>query len=467
MFMDGFIGRERELERLNRIWSGKGVVTCAVYGRRQIGKSTLLNRFSEGKRTLRIQFSRSSPMENLVRLRSDIGRFIGRDVTVDSITEAMLLISEACKEEHTLLIFDEFPYLVNDFPQVSSIMQRMIDVDLQGTDTMVVICGSSISVMRTMTESMSSPLYGRFTDRMVVGPLPFGDCAKFHPGMEPIDILKLYMVLGGVPKYHKMASWNDFEGCIKELFIDRERDLSQEGPAVITNELSPGHNYTSIVSCIAEGSVKQSTIADKVGIDRGDCKKRLDRLEDIGVVSRKVPMMGAPLKPVYYISDPLVDFHYSVIQRNETMITGPSDTKRKYLEIEHDISTFLGKRFESVCMEWMCRNLDLKAIGTWWGRVGGEDADIDIVASVYGESSKTYPVLAECKFRRKTIGFETLNTLKDRAEAAKADSNSEFMLFSISGFNGDLTEYCEDNGIELVGPECLFEGLGLSVVDDS
>lgn len=460
--MGRFIGRERELAVLEGIWSRGGVGTCAVYGRRQIGKSTLLDRFSEGRRTLKMQFSRSSPYENLVRMRSDISRFVGRDVGgIGSITEAMAAVADACRTGRTLLVLDEFPYLVEDFPQAPSVLQRLIDTDLTGTDTMVVICGSSIASMRGMTEDMSCPLYGRFTDRLRVGPLSPGECAGFHPGMDPMDALRVYMTVGGVPKYHEMMDADDYRGCIMRCFVDRIRDLRGEGSAMITNELSPGQHYTSIVSCIADGSVKQSAIADKLGIDRGDCKRRLDRLESVDIVGRRAPMLGAPVHPSYLIADPLVDFQYSVVRMHGTVLDGPADADTKYLEIEPDISTFLGRRFEVVCGEWMDRNMNVKRRGTWWGRVDGEDADIDIVATVYDEPPRTHTVLAECKFRRRPTGFDALNALERRARAAHAEEDVEFVMFSASGFDTRLEEHAEDHGIRLVGPEELLTGLGI------
>lgn len=458
--MRRFIGREKELSILEDIWSRDGIGTCAVYGRRQIGKSTLLDRFSEGKRTLKMQFSRSSPYENLVRMRFDLSEFLDRDIPeLDSMTEAMLMIADACRMERTLLILDEFPYLEEDFPQTSSILQRLIDVDLRGTDTMVVICGSSISSMRSMTEDMSSPLYGRFTNRLKVGPLSFPECRKFHPDMDPMDTLRLYMTLGGVPKYHEMTDRDSYEGCIRECFIDRIKDLSAEGASMITNELSPGSHYTSIVSCIADGSVKQSVIADKLGIDRGDCKRRLDRLESIDLIGRRSPMLSAPTQPSYAILDPMVDFHYSVLRRHENVLNGPASSDMKYEDIRQDIATFLGRRFEAICGEWLDRNMEVKRRGTWWGRVNGEDVDIDIVATVYDGPSRTRTVLAECKFRNRPMGFDALNSLEERAKAAHADENMSFVLFSGSGFTERLSEYAEDHGVMLVGPEELLAGM--------
>ena len=72
-----FIGRERELSRLESIYSRPGVRTVVMYGRRKIGKSTLIKRFCEGKRALYIQSPRGSAADVLHNLALSITAFDG------------------------------------------------------------------------------------------------------------------------------------------------------------------------------------------------------------------------------------------------------------------------------------------------------------------------------------------------------------------------------------------------------
>ena len=77
-----FAGRDRELQYLEDLWSSEGLVTCCVWGRRRIGKSSLLEKFSEGKRALYMQAVRGSIYENLSSLTMDISYFLGHDIDV-------------------------------------------------------------------------------------------------------------------------------------------------------------------------------------------------------------------------------------------------------------------------------------------------------------------------------------------------------------------------------------------------
>ena len=47
-----FVGREEELGALERLYRKSGFQMVVLYGRRRVGKTTLLDKFSEGKPTL-------------------------------------------------------------------------------------------------------------------------------------------------------------------------------------------------------------------------------------------------------------------------------------------------------------------------------------------------------------------------------------------------------------------------------
>ena len=64
--------------------------------------------------------------------------------------------------------------------------------------------------------------------------------------------------------------------------------------------------------------------------------------------------------------------------------------------IRSRIDTFMGRRFEILCRDYILGSYDVGEIGTWWGRVDGTDTDIDIVASVYDGSRRASNLMVEC-----------------------------------------------------------------------
>ena len=250
-----FIGRERELSRLDSIHSRSGVRTVVMYGRRKIGKSTLIKRFCEGKRALYIQSPRGSAADVLHNLALSITAFdgVGRE-DYAFIQDAFEDIAVLCRKEPLIVVLDEFPFMIENIPAASSVVQRFIDLSVSGTDTMLIICGSSISVIRREVEEYERPLYGRFDNRMEIGPMPFSDCMRFHSGLPKLDQVMLYLTLGGVPKYHALEVDGSYRDYVIRHFLSDTADLRDEADNMIVAELSPRDRYIGIVNAISEGA---------------------------------------------------------------------------------------------------------------------------------------------------------------------------------------------------------------------
>lgn len=60
-----FIGREHELKELNRMYETEQFQMPVIYGRRRVGKSTLIREFTEGKRAIVFTAVESTMEKNL------------------------------------------------------------------------------------------------------------------------------------------------------------------------------------------------------------------------------------------------------------------------------------------------------------------------------------------------------------------------------------------------------------------
>ena len=451
------IGREPELSYLEKLWNLEGLVTCCVWGRRRIGKTTVLNEFGKGKRTLFLQGIEGSYYENLSSLSLDISGFLGKEVPQASdLSHLMSMVEDICKEEHTLVIFDELPYLLESAPQASSVIQKSLDRGLRDLDCMFVICGSSISVMRKETRNASKPLYGRFEHTLQIRPLSMDTCKAFHPEMDGETSMRWYCTVGGIPYYHLNLEGKSYRKLIEEKFLDKDVSWGKDAAGVILQEFNGKREYTGAVSCISDGTVKQSEIADKLKIDRAACKRILDDLEFVGIVGRRIPMGNSPKKPVYFVRDPFISFCYRIVNRNIRLIEGDSSKTAVYNVIKNDLDTHTGTVFEKLCGDWLDSNYVVMERGQWWGRMDDTDVDIDIVAKVSDDRRVIRTVLGECKFSRKPMGFGAYNTLVSRAEYAGFRENVVYVMFSALGFEKDFSEYAEENGIILIDGRMLL-----------
>ncbi|MDR2698774.1 MAG: ATP-binding protein [Candidatus Methanoplasma sp.] len=454
--MDAFIGREKELAYLERMYSSGKRQTCAIYGRRRIGKTALIGRFCKGKRTLYIQFFEGTESSNVRAIGDAITDMKGEDPgELRDFLDALKALRRICSEERTVLVFDEYPFLAKCGDYISSALQKFIDHDLRGTDTFLIICGSSIQTMKKEVEDSQAPLFGRFPVRMEIPPLSLTDCRKFHPGMTDMDALKVYMAAGGVPYYHEIMDGGTFEECIKNCFIGPPAPLSDEAVVLIQRELSPSASYLSLLTFMAGGSVTIKELAEKMRISDSLCGRYVRELEFIGMVERIKPMADAPKDTIFRIKDNMLRLHFSVMRRYGSRLkTGDADAV--YAEMEQDINSFFGQAFEDVCSEFIQRKFVCRDIGKWWGRGGYADREIDLAVDIR-EGGNSVLLLCECKFRRRKTDFSVLNRLSDAAGFVKGPNNRRFVLFSVSGFDDDLTEYAEGRkDLMLFGLEDLY-----------
>ena len=455
--MGPFVGRKEELSCLEQVWELDNQKTVVVYGRRRIGKTELLKRFCEGKRSIFIDCVRGSLEDNLNIMAGVLNSLDGGARTgYGFITDALNDIIAYCKQEKTVVVFDELPYLLSTGDQVASCLQHFIDDLDRETDSMVIMCGSSMSVMRRETTDYDRPLYGRFSHRMEVRQLPYADCAEFHPGMSDLDRLKLYLTVGGVPKYHLDPIPTTYRDYIVKHFLSPMADMPEEAESIITAEFTPRDRYMAIVNAISDGQTSLKNICERVGLDRATCLKCLEGLTEVGIVDTVHPMMGSPKRPIYRIRDNMVAFCQEIVMVAKSYPL--RDPEGKFDAIDQRISSFLGHRFEDFCSDYVIRHWDCLEIGKWWGPDPDKQIqEIDIVATIL-EGDVKVSLYGECKFIRSMVAHSTYRHLRDVSDLTKDDRTRRYVMFSVSGFDDNLEAEADAGYVTLIGLDDLVKG---------
>lgn len=443
---DLFIGRAEDMRFLQSLYDRGRQVSCAIMGRRRIGKTTLLEEFCRDKDSLFFRFRRISMPNNLVHISRVLSAETGEPPKkYDSLEQALDDVKELCTRSRYVVVFDEYPFISKISESVSSDFQHFVD-ELRTTKTMVVFCGSSISGMRDEFENGSSPLYGRIIAKRTIGPLSYRDCKEFHPDMDDMDMVRLYLTIGGIPLYHMIMCEGTYRECVARHFLGNGADLSSEAENIVSCELSPKEKYISVVEAVADGCTYLKDISTRADIPKSTCSGYVASLEALGIVERIEPMMmrrGA--EPPIVIADSMVAFNYEVLERYPEL-RSYGDSLGSYDALYPEIATFLGRRFEMMCADYIRSSYITLRIGKWWGRANGEDTDIDIVADVSDGRNK-YRLYCECKFRRKETtmrDYMELRSVADEIGGRGGPVNERYILFSASGFSDSLVEAAED-----------------------
>lgn len=108
-------------------------------------------------------------------------------------------IGAICSEAPTLVIIDEYPYMSKSLKHADSMLQGFIDGPLAETGSKIILCGSQMSSMLDIVKDDANPLYNRLRWSMEVREMSFLDTCLFHPEMDDLDQMRMYMVFGGCP----------------------------------------------------------------------------------------------------------------------------------------------------------------------------------------------------------------------------------------------------------------------------
>ncbi len=459
------------MELLERIYAKESVKSCMIYGRRRIGKTSLILKFIEGKRSLFVDLVKGPEMRNARRIAEMIGDAFGVTADPSSLHSVLESVKKICQQEKTVIVFDELPYLIDKNEYAASELQHFVDWIRDSTDSMVIVCGSSVKMMMDGMMKSRSPLYGRFAFKIDLMPITIEEARRFHPSISDRDLLKMYLTLGGVTAYHDLVGDCDYRSAIDDYILNRNGLIGDEIAYDLQTELGASYgNALSVLNAISEGHGSFGEMRDHTGLSESSLNNAIKELAVMRIVT-KMEHLPTPIKGSrYVISDMAVSFWSAVSDRNRAISQMRSGSQ--YDALSQIISSHLGRAFEVYCMDLISSNYPCTAIGQWWGavpqmdddgtlirdqsgKVVTEHADIDIVATVRDASGRV-ELFGECKFTGSPMGMGALDQLMSRVRGLKGGFNERYALFSASGFTEELQEYAENNGVLLFGIDELL-----------
>src|SRR5665648_278234 len=266
-----FVGREEELIFLENAYKKDKSQMIVIYGRRRVGKTCLLHKFIKDKKHTYFLCTKGNEIEQIRLLSGFIAESMGDAVVAQSPFSdwrtLFMYLQSRIGGERFVLVIDEFPYLINANSAVTSIFQKYWDEYLTGTNIMLVLCGSSISMMEREVLAYNSPLYGRRTGQWKVEPMTFEGSLDFFPPETDIEeAVKIYSITGGIPFYlTELDPGKPAIDNILENVARKGRMLYEEGEFLIREELREPLTYFSILSALSAGNTKQTQIADNIG----------------------------------------------------------------------------------------------------------------------------------------------------------------------------------------------------------
>lgn len=449
-----FIGRDRELEMLDRSYRSDQFELVVIYGRRRVGKTALINRFIRDKRTIYFMGVESNEKQNLENFSKTIIEFssgIQTETSFSSYQTALEYVFQLAENERIILAIDEYPYVARASKSLASTLQMLIDKHQAHSKLMLILCGSSMSYMEDHVLAYKAPLYGRRTAQMKVLPFDFKECCTYLSGSSDEDKAYIYGIVGGTPQY--LLQMNDklsVEDNIKNTYLNAMSFLYEEPLNLLKQEVREPAIYNAIVTAVATGSSRMSEIAAKVGESTMVCSGYLKNLIDLGILRKETPYgEKSSKKSIYLIEDPMFRFWYRFVPEHTSAIARGA-AALVYQRIQAQLDDHMGKVFEEICTQYLWNLLlegnmpiEFVSLGRWWGNDPRKKAQAEI--DIMGEQDSSAALFAECKWRNEKVDLDVLETLVDRSGLFHY-TKKHYFLFSKTGFTKGCMEKAEKMG---------------------
>lgn len=446
--MAKFVDREKELEYLNSEYNKKQSSLIILYGRRRIGKTSLIKEFGKDKNMLYFLATEETEKQNLKQLSILIAENMG----FSDWDSAFKFIVNSKREKKLVIVIDEFQYLGKVNQAFPSIFQRIWDNILKYENIMVILCGSLINMMEAQVLNYTSPLYGRRTGQIKLKQIPFKNYNEFFgEQITRKELIEKYAVTGGVPKY--IESFIEKDNIYKEIesnILNNQSYLYEEPYFLLQNEVTEVGSYFSIIKTIAAGNKKMGNIATNLGVSSTNLSKYLQTLINLDILEREVPATEKnpekSKKGRYNIKDNYLSFWFNFIYPNKAFL----EMEKNDFVMEKIKNNFIDNHvafvYEEVCKEKMW-DLNIKGklgftfdkIGRWWNA----NEEIDIVGL---DSNGNNIIFGECKYTNKPMDVDVLVNLErkiSQVDWKKENRSEKIILFSINGFTKRLREIGE------------------------
>lgn len=415
-----FLDRKEEIEELRRVLNPDTPPRfVVVYGRRRLGKSTLIKRVL-GKSD--IYYMAGDFVDNVQRdmLREQLAEtFPAMGMSSFSSWEDLFGMLNALTTEQFTLCLDEFPYMVKHSPELPSVLQRFIDSKQMKFN--MVICGSSQRMMQNLILSQAEPLYGRADAILDLRPIPISYLQDaLH--IDPVETIEEYSVWGGVPRYWELREeYGSLRESIRRTMLSPTSVFYDEPKKLFLDDMTATVQSESLMAVIAAGANRLSEIAARMGRDATSLSAPLDRLIQMTYLRREIPFGDSPKKSkkgIYRINDPLMDFYYTFIIPNLSSI---GRGRKGYVmeEIESRLNEYVARHWEHLCREAISGNKVYghrwKEASRWWGTIHNDDGNHEMEFDVVAESTDGKAILiGECKWTNPEIASELINRLREK-----------------------------------------------------
>ena len=438
-----FLNRQRELEFLLRKFESGRPELLILRGRRRVGKTFLLREFSKRVNGLYLMATISSQADQLASFANALANYFDDAllrIRPFSAWEEFFLYLHQNVKRRTAVIIDEYPYLIDSHPGLSTTLQKHWDEHfMTNSNIFLVLNGSALSMMERETLDGKAPLYGRRTGQWFVEPFDVVDNQRFFSSASLVRAVEWYCITGGVPFYSAILSRHKTPlKAVEREILQYGETLFEEVEFLLRGEFRNPRSYFPILKAIAQGSRKFGEISSKTGYDRANLTKYLASLMELRLIRREVPASEEnPAKSkrgLFFLNDYFMNFWFRfVFPHQDELVSG--ETRRVWEQvIRPQFDSYVAQSCEPILRQLLRRDffglgLEFQRLGRFWNK----QTEIDILG--YTVDGRT--VLGEIKWTRSPVSRRDVQRLLDKRHFVEAHVRGpvEWLFMAKTGFH--------------------------------
>ena len=432
------INRTRELGYLDTRYAGRRSEIVVLYGRRRVGKTSLLHHWVENKPHL-FFFATEDDSATLLRRFSQLiqqaaGQTVDPAFSYPDWESALRALIPLASSGRFVVVIDEFPRLVAAYPPITSYLQMVWDMALQHTQIFLILTGSLLSVMRRELLAADSPLYLRHTWPFELKPLTVSDLPAFFPGYSADALIETYAIFGGLPYYLiSIDPTADLLTNIRHHVLSPTGSLLNEIPLQLHLELQgmDVRLYMRVLQAIAKGAHTRQAIVQAAGLQDKNLSHYLHTLQELGLVVAREPLDRNPTShrwALYHLSDPFLSFWHRYVEPHLAELEIGVGQEAAWQTIRMELSQVTAPIWEQVARLHLLSQSrqqglpPISEVGSWWNR----QAQLDVVG--LDRHSKSV-VFGEARWRQEPFTRQHLEYLIAQSQAWLHGSDTHWDVY--------------------------------------
>jgi AAA+ ATPase superfamily predicted ATPase len=428
---DMFIGRESELRMIREAIDSDRAELGIVYGRRRVGKSSLLLQLKKRKGDLCFEaLQKVSAPKQIEHFTSQLAKQTGApQILAHSWKEAFDGLTVHIQKGRHYVVFDELPWMAAGRTELVSLLKFYWDtIWKKNSKLTLVLCGSVTSFMlKHLVHSQA--LHNRKTFEIKLDPLPANEAVSFFKKYRcSFEAAKFLMTFGGIPKYlEQIDPRQSFAANMDRLCFTKNSFFMTEFETLFKEQFKVIKTYELIAEALAKHSDSKTGLAERLRMEPGGgLSGYIQALEQADFVKVLTPLSvtgGGAKTTRIVLWDEWLRFYFSYIKPNRHIIE--MNTKPGLFQqlAGKTIDTYFGLAFERFCMKNLSSVLSAAGIvlneilgyGPFFRQPSRKDPNdsglqIDILIHRQGHIL----TLVECKFQTSPVGLSVAREVEKK-----------------------------------------------------